>query len=52
MTMIRAQISPIALKLGEQALPQRWPRAIGLGLAALVSASLWLGLIATARHFF
>ena len=50
MSMIPAQISLMAATAVDRAPARRWPRAVGLGLAALVSLALWAGAISALRH--
>jgi hypothetical protein len=51
MSIIPAQTPFVGLTAAEPRVARRWPRAVGLGLAALVSASLWIWLIAVVRYF-
>ena len=50
MSIIPAQISLIPSAAVKRASARRWPRAVGLGLAALVSLALWFGVISVLRH--
>lgn len=51
MSIIPVQTPFVGLKVVEPRVARRWPRAVGLGLAALVSAALWAWLIIAIRHF-
>ena len=51
MTTIPAQTPFVGSNAAEPRVTRRWPRAVGLGLAALASAGLWAWLIAAVRSF-
>jgi hypothetical protein len=51
MSMIPAQTPFVGLNVAQPRVTRRWPRAVGLGLAALASAGLWIWLIAAVRYF-
>jgi hypothetical protein len=51
MSIIPAQTPFVGLNVAKPRVARRLPRAVGLGLAALVSAGLWLWLIAAVRYF-
>ncbi|MFZ0266037.1 hypothetical protein [Caulobacter sp.] len=51
MSIIPAQTPFVGLKVTEPRVARRWPRAVGLGLAALASAGLWVWLIIAVRYF-
>lgn len=50
MSIVPAQMSVTSLRASAGAPAYRWPRAVGLGLAGLVSAGLWGGLILVVQH--